>query len=66
MRSEGKLLYFNTRIVRVTELFLFVANLYEVLGLSPETRLQVRVKHKGLRGEYLLVLRQTATSQTGQ
>ena len=51
-RTENKV-FFNTRIVRVAESFLFGANLYENLGVTPETRVRVRVVHRGLTGREL-------------
>jgi len=51
-RAENKI-FFNTRIVRVTEALLFAANLYQNLGAAPESRLSVRVTHRGLRGREL-------------
>jgi hypothetical protein len=47
MRETGKI-YFNTRIVRVTEALMFAGNLYSSLGVPPETKLSVRVTHEGL------------------
>jgi hypothetical protein len=52
MKSEGKI-FFNTRIVRVTEALMFAGNLYGYLGTPPETRLSVRVTHFGLTGRTL-------------
>jgi len=52
MRDEGKI-FFNTRIVRVTEALLFANGLYSKLGVPPETRLSVRVGHRGLGGRIL-------------
>jgi hypothetical protein len=51
-RSEKKI-YFNTRIVRVTESLMFASNLYKNLGVAPETLLSVRVTHRGLAGREL-------------
>ena len=51
-RTENKV-FFNTRIVRVTESLLFGANLFEHLGVAPETRVSVRVVHRGLAGREL-------------
>lgn len=51
-RTENKI-YFNTRIVRVTEALLFASNLYEHLGVSPETNISVRISHNGLAGREL-------------
>ncbi len=52
MRDENKI-FFNTRIVRVTEALLFANGLYSKLGVPPETRLSVRVGHRGLGGRIL-------------
>jgi len=51
-RDEKKI-FFNTRIVRVTESLMFASKLYSALGVGPETRLSVRVTHKGLAGRQL-------------
>lgn len=52
MRDEGKI-FFNTRIVRVTEALMFASGLYAKLGVPAETRLSVRVGHRGLSGRVL-------------
>lgn len=52
MRDEGKI-FFNTRIVRVTEALMFAGGIYTHLGAPPETRLSVRVAHFGLAGRTL-------------
>ncbi len=51
-RSDQKV-FFDSRIVRVTESFMFCANLYENLGVSTEAPLSVRVSHRGLAGRTL-------------
>lgn len=51
-RAEEKI-FFNTRIVRVTEALLFAANLYSNLGISPETRLSIGIGHYGLANRQL-------------
>lgn len=51
-RTENAV-FFNTRIVRVTEAILFAANLYENLGVAPETKVSLRVTHRGLTGRVL-------------
>src|SRR5207247_9744638 len=51
-RDERKI-FFNTRIVRVTESLMFASNLYKTLGVSPEPRPSVRVTHRGLAGREL-------------
>lgn len=52
MREDGKI-YFNTRIVRVTEALMFAGGLYSHIGVPPETRISVRVAHSGLSGRVL-------------
>lgn len=52
MRGE-KLVFFNTRIIRVAEALMFASNLYSNLGASPEASLSVRVSHRGLAGRTL-------------
>ena len=47
MRDEGKI-FFNTRIVRVTESLMFASGLYAKLGVPAETKLSIRVGHRGL------------------
>ena len=51
-RDPGAI-FFNSRIVRVTEAFLFAANLYEALAVPGDTRVSVRVTHRGLAGRTL-------------
>lgn len=51
-RSESQL-FFNTRIVRVTEALLFAQNLYINLGVPSEARLSARITHRGLSGRTL-------------
>ena len=46
-------IFFNSRIVRVTESFLFAANLYEQLAVPGETKVSMGVKHRGLEGRIL-------------
>jgi hypothetical protein len=52
-RSTGKL-FFDTRIIRVTEALLFCSNLYESLGVATDSRVGVRVTHRGLAGRELV------------
>ena len=51
-RKENAI-FFNTRIVRVTEALLFALNLYANLGVPPEAGLSARVTHRGLAGRTL-------------
>lgn len=46
-------IFFDTRIVRVTEALLFATRLYERLGVDNEARLFFRVGHRGLGGRSL-------------
>ena len=51
-RAENEI-FFNTRIVRVTEALMFAANLYENLGVAAESDLSVRISHRGFAGRQL-------------
>jgi hypothetical protein len=51
-RGEEKL-FFNTRIVRITEALLFASNFYDKLGAAPESKVSIRVGHRGLAGRTL-------------
>jgi hypothetical protein len=46
-------IFFNSRIVRVAEAFLFAANLYGHLAVPGETKISVRITHRGLAGRSL-------------
>ena len=50
---DANKIFFNTRIVRVTEALMFAGNLYSNLGTAPEAHLSVRVTHRGLKGRVL-------------
>lgn len=51
-RANGDL-FFDTRIVRVTEAILFCSNLYHTLGVAAEARVSIKVTHRGLKGRAL-------------
>ena len=42
-------IFFDTRIVRVTEALMFAQNLYSRLGAPPESRVRIRITHVGLK-----------------
>ncbi|MET4217359.1 hypothetical protein ACVWWG_000501 [Bradyrhizobium sp. LB7.2] len=46
-------IFFDTRIVRVTESLMFIERLYTKLGAPSESRVKVRVTHKGFKGRTL-------------
>jgi len=46
-------LYFNTRIVRVTEALLYCVRLYTSLGVDRSTKVTLAVRHSGLKGRVL-------------
>lgn len=50
---ETNALYFNTRIVRITEALMFASRLYTALGASPDVKMSARFKHTGLAGRRL-------------
>ncbi|MDQ3044606.1 MAG: nucleoside 2-deoxyribosyltransferase [Chloroflexota bacterium] len=55
-RSSDPKIYFNTRIVQVTELLLFLARLYARLGVTETTSVRIWLRHGGLRERNLSVL----------
>jgi hypothetical protein len=55
MRAQDAI-FFNTRIVRVTESLMFGSNLYTHLGVPPEERISIRVTHRGLAGRTLTAI----------
>lgn len=52
-RQEANALYFNTRIVRVTEALLFAGKLYTALGATADAKIRFRFTHTGLAGRTL-------------
>jgi hypothetical protein len=62
-----KALFFNTRIVRVTEALMFAGKLYTALGAAPDAKISARFTHSGLAGRTLKSAspnRQLSTSPT--
>jgi hypothetical protein len=51
-RRTGEI-FFDTRIVRVTESLMFAQRLYTNLGVPPDARVGIAVSHKGLNGRTL-------------
>lgn len=51
-RTNNKI-FFDTRIVRITECLMFIESLYNKLGASSEARAVIRVTHSGLRNRSL-------------
>lgn len=51
-RDEQKI-FFNTRIIRVTEALMFASNLYANLGVQQQAQISVRVSHRDLAGRWL-------------
>lgn len=45
--------FFNTRIVRVTEALMFASNFYQNLGVPADARVSIQITHYGLRGRTL-------------
>jgi TIR domain len=46
-------IFFNTRIIRVAETFMFLNGLYTRLGAAPETEITARFRHRGLTNRVL-------------
>jgi hypothetical protein len=45
--------FFDTRIVRVTESLMFIENLYSKLDVPPDAKVRIKITHKGLKGREL-------------
>jgi len=52
-REINKYIYFNTRIVRVTEVFLHCLRLFQNLNISKDEKVLISIKHGGLAGRLL-------------
>jgi hypothetical protein len=50
---QPQCIFFDTRIVRVTESLMFSEKLYKKLGASPDARVLVRINHCGIAGRTL-------------
>jgi len=50
---EPNFIYFNTRIVKITEAFLHAVRLYRSLNIQLDSRLLIGFRHGGLRGRHL-------------
>ncbi|MDO8672774.1 MAG: hypothetical protein Q7O66_15285, partial [Dehalococcoidia bacterium] len=55
-----RVIFFNTRIGRATEMFLHCARLYSALGLDPSTYVNIAVRYSSLQG------REMSTSNSGR
>ncbi len=53
-RTENKL-FVDTRVVRVTEVFLRTAGLYQKLGIGAEEIIDLKIRHSGLSGRLMAV-----------
>ena len=52
LKSED-VIYFDTRIVRVTETFMYLLRLYDKLGVDRAVGINIRIRHSGLAGRHL-------------
>ena len=52
-KREKGALFFNTRIVRVTEALLFASRLYTSFGAAPDAKISIRFTHTGLANRVL-------------
>src|SRR3977135_3956590 len=46
-------IFFDTRVVRITESLMFIESLYNKLGVPPEATLGIHITHGGLKGREL-------------
>lgn len=49
-KQRPREIFFNTRIVRVTEALLYCLRLYTALGVDRSSRVSIAIRHGGLRG----------------
>lgn len=54
--ENGKKLFWDTRIVRITETLLYCYGLYSHLGVDPNTRVHLKISHGGLADRQLSVI----------
>lgn len=52
VKNSG-IIFFDTRIVRITETLLYAVRLYSGLGITPNSRIIIGIKHSGLRNRVL-------------
>jgi hypothetical protein len=50
---EPNSLFFNTRVVRITEALLYAVRLYTSLNVPPDSRLLIGLRHGGLKGRII-------------
>ncbi|HEX4384870.1 MAG TPA: hypothetical protein VH083_18055 [Myxococcales bacterium] len=55
-RSERRVIFFDTRVVRTAEVFLRTARLYKALGVPGDHVFNMRIEYGGLRGRVLSVI----------
>lgn len=53
-----EIISFNTRIVRVTEVFMYLRNLYSNLGIDKKKEFEITITHSGIKGRKLGTLSQ--------
>ena len=46
-------IFFDTRVVRITESLMFIESLYNKLGVPPEAKVGIQITHGGLKGREL-------------
>lgn len=55
---DPEILSFNTRVVRITEVFMYLKNLYSNLGIEPKKEFKITFAHCGIKGRRLGTLSQ--------
>jgi hypothetical protein len=55
---DPTIISFNTRIIRITEVFMYLKNLYSNLAIGSNKQLQVIIRHGGIKGRSLGTLAQ--------
>jgi ppGpp synthetase/RelA/SpoT-type nucleotidyltranferase len=50
---KSQRVFFDTRIVRITEVFLYIKNLYKFFNIPSTAAIEIKITHSGLRGRTL-------------
>jgi hypothetical protein len=52
-RRKPNQIFFNTRIIRITEVFMYINNLYSFFSVPSNEKIEVTIRHGGLKGRVL-------------
>ena len=64
-KNETRLIFFNTRIIRITETILYCKRLYSYLGIDSSSTVNIAIQHDSLEGRLLASSRSNTRIITG-